>query len=342
MRIRRLFLVWILMVGCTESGPPQKAQRLFLEALDWQQKGKLSMAENLYKQAIGIDSTFYEAHHNLAMVYANKSDTVSALEAFDRTFRHKPGYYLGLLNAWYWAGEWQLHSKRLVIAESLLQYYPDSTQWISFKAEVLLDLGRYSECLTILEKDTVLLAHSYELQNHRGVALYNLKQYAGALRAFNTSDSLKPNQFATVLNKALTFLAMGDFQSARHYLRRVDQNNKSEPLYIHVQYFIKTLLSDVEPVEGDATLPEITDKKLWAMINRTKAFQLFKLNRYREALHLCDKALEADSSIQFVYYLKALTHQALGETHSYQSAKEQACQRKEWDACVANLKIWRP
>jgi tetratricopeptide (TPR) repeat protein len=136
----------------------------------------------------------------------------------------------------------------------------------------------------------------------------------------------------------MTHLALGDFHSAIRTIEASGKYSMGESTNPIIYAFIKAVIySDTSEVI--TKMPKSQDSRLTSLAYRTQAYQLYRRHNYSDALDRCTRALEADTSIAYIYYLRAVLFHALGYEADSRKAKEEACKQEEWDACSNDMVI---
>lgn len=131
-----------------------------------------------FRKSIAASPTAPEAHNNLALALKAAAQHDAALAEFDAAVRLRPDY----VNGWFNRGN------------------------------LLREVGRFEAAI---ESYRTALAHSFadpSIVCQLGVAQYDFAQYEAALASFEAALALDPNYPEAHRNRALVWMARGDFQ----------------------------------------------------------------------------------------------------------------------------------
>ena len=160
------------------------------------QKGDLSGAERLLKQAIKMAPKNSEAYRLLGVNCAFKKDFEEALEMFDRSIKIEPN-------------NWLAHSN---------------------KGNILKDLNRLEDALKSYDKAIALQPNYAEAYNNKGNLFQELKRLQEAVESYDKAIALQPNYAEAYSNKgnALSRLNLLDL-ALEAYEKAMTLGDESDP-----------------------------------------------------------------------------------------------------------------
>ena len=100
------------------------------------------------------------------------------------------------------------YTEALELILEMGRHNPSDFSVIAGKAAILGRLGRFEECIRVLEAALALRPEDYELHHMKGAALYDLGKIPEALAAFDGCLLLKPNFHRAIELKISCLLAL--------------------------------------------------------------------------------------------------------------------------------------
>jgi predicted O-linked N-acetylglucosamine transferase (SPINDLY family) len=177
------------------------------EALALHQAGRLSEAEQLYRNILKQHPSQADSLHLLGVVHLQRGDHREALRQFDLALKIAPKAAAVHANR----GAALLHLRRLEDAlascDRAISFKADCVEAFNTRAAVLISLRRYKEALASSEKAITLKPNYVQALNNRGYALKELNRWTEALASYDHAIALQPdfadahNNRANVLNR---------------------------------------------------------------------------------------------------------------------------------------------
>jgi tetratricopeptide (TPR) repeat protein len=260
------------------------------------QRGQLTKAEQLLKQAIKINPFLAEPNCNLAIALSGLGRFEEALESCDRALAINPNHLLTLSNR----GNILLQLKRpeeaLTTLDRALSIQPNFVDALCNHGSALADLRRYAEAVADFDKLLLVVPDDALALTNRGNALWALERFQDALVDYEKAIALIPDDPVALTSYGSALLY---FRRTEEALAKLDQALKRQPN---------------DPI---------------ALNNRGKA--LAHLGRPHEALASFDRALEVRPD-----YVNALINRgmALGDLKRFDDALESFNQAKTLDPDV--------
>ena len=206
-----------------------------------------------------------------------------------------------------------------LISAPLLQGQQDAEAWNFInKANVLINLERFSEALEASE-EAIRLAPNIALGwNNKAAALDNLGRYLEALEASDEAIRLDPNLALAWYNKGVALTGLGRNTEA---LEAIDNSIELDPSYAYAWRTRAIALgnlgkySDALESANEAARLNPNDAGAWS----TKAKALGYMERYSEALEAIEEAIKIDPNRASLESDKSA---ALGGLERYSEALE--------------------
>jgi|GEM_PF-540736 len=220
-----------------------------------------------------------------------------------------------------------------LISAPLLQGQQDAEAWNFInKANVLINLERYSEALEASDEAIKLAPNIAMGWNNKGAALDNLERYSEALEASEEAIRLDPNLAMAWYNKGVALTGLGRYTEA---LEAIDKSIKLDPNYAYAWRTRAIALgnlgkySDALDSANEAARINPNDAGAWC----TKANALGYMGRYSEALEASDEAIRINPNIAMAWNNKAA---ALDNLERYSEALEASNEAIKLDPNLAN------
>lgn len=194
-----------------------EAKRLFMDALALQEKGDLTQAEVLYRQALLLAPERPSVMNNLAAVCFRLEKYAEAMQLCERLLQINPRDLQALLNLGSCQIGLGLTTEALASYESVLEFRPDDVDALNNLGNALVKLQRPNEALAYLQRALAINPrHLDALQNH-GNALLALGQPKEALASFKRALALAPLDAAVQYKVAIALLFCQEFELAWSY-----------------------------------------------------------------------------------------------------------------------------
>jgi eukaryotic-like serine/threonine-protein kinase len=188
----------------------------------------LRSAINNYERAVALDSTFVRAWAQLARANATYYYNVTPTPAGDEAARRaaeramalapgRPESQLAL--GTYLESVHHEHARALDLFETGLKAAPGNAELLTNAALTEQSLGRWDAALKHLERAGALDPRSPVTARRLAQTLIRLKRYPEAIAAADRGLALAPANLDLLENKAMAYLAQGDFAGAQAVIR---------------------------------------------------------------------------------------------------------------------------
>jgi tetratricopeptide (TPR) repeat protein len=174
--------------------------------------GRHGEAVDAFRRALKIRPGHAGAHNNLGMSLNALGDSAGALEQFQKALRVQPRFvaaHFNLANTLDGTG----HPREAVPAfEAALALQPRFVPALFGLGNALAALGRHDEAIGPYERAIGFDPKFALAWLALGTAHHALGRHAAAVRAFDEALRVRPDLAAAHLNRALTWLTLGDFK----------------------------------------------------------------------------------------------------------------------------------
>ena len=220
--------------GALAAAPTQngEAYRLYLQGEEYRrrpgnERQNFEIAEQLYEQAVSLDSTFAIAYTALADVHgqlywlyglrpARLESERAAAEAARRLAPDLPQTRWAMGMVYYHEQDFRRALKELTAAAEGL---PGSAELWTYVGYAHRRLGQWDQALASFERATTLDPRDAGLMANIGETFLYLHRYRDAIGALNRALELAPDQWAAHLTRARTYLLwQGELDSLRQTL----------------------------------------------------------------------------------------------------------------------------
>ncbi|MFD0590295.1 Hsp70 family protein [Paenibacillus sp. GCM10027627] len=175
------------------------------------------------------------------------------------------------------AGELGRDEESLEYYDAVIALNPDQGVFYNNKSYTLIQLGQFEEALSLAEQAIAyapLFPNGYK---QKANALFGLSRFEECLEACEEALRLNQDYVEVHLIKMKAFTKSGQFEET-------------------LEWFDTAIQSDSK------------EKKYFSLICSAKGEALFSLERFEEAVHICEQALEWDSNTYDAIWCKAVSH----------------------------------
>ena len=205
----------------SRSRPSPDYARLFAQAVDHFQNGRLPEAEKLGARIRKLAPHSHEAAHFLGVIKLQRGDAAAALPLIEAALRLKPGAPDILAhrgNALAMLGRCE---EALAQFDALLAQHPAQAELHFNRGLALASLARHAEAVAAYDRALTLRPDYRAAQLNRGVALQALNRHTEAIAGFEALLARNPADADAAHNAALSRLTVGDYaQGFRQYEAR--------------------------------------------------------------------------------------------------------------------------
>lgn len=191
-----------------------KISSWLVEAFTSHQAGRLSEAEQLYRQILAAQPDHSDSLHLLSVISYQRGDYAQALAQIDLALDKNPGN--GLL--WNQRGLSLQRLKRFEEALSsidrALASWPDHPEALCNRGAALYELKRFADALASYDRALAVRPHYAEAFCYRGSALFQLKRWEEALASYERALAIQPVYAEALSNRGDVLVALKLFDEA--------------------------------------------------------------------------------------------------------------------------------
>jgi predicted O-linked N-acetylglucosamine transferase (SPINDLY family) len=296
----------------------------FARALEFHRKGRLSHAEELYRQVIGAQPNHFDALHLLGVIRYQRGAHAEAIRYIDAALKINPNLASAYNNRGNALGELTLFDKALASYERAIALKPDYVEAITNRGIALAQLKRFEEAVAgynhaiVLKPDdagifynrgnalkdlqrleeavasydqAIALRADYAIAFYnRGNALLESRQFSEALKSYDHAIALKPDQAQAYVNRGIALSELNRLDEAlASYDRAVALQPGYVPAFINCGIVLEKLKRFEEAVASHDQAIAHDPASAEAFMNRGNA--LTALNRFEAAVASYDQAI---------------------------------------------------
>jgi serine/threonine protein kinase/TolB-like protein/Tfp pilus assembly protein PilF len=238
----------------------------------------LRAAIGFYEQAVALDSGFAQAWAQLSrahsLIYANGTPSPQserrAREAAERALRLAPNHPAGHLALGdYFASISPDPDRARQAYEAGLRVAPSNADLLGASALVEISTGKWTEALAHFTRAQALDPRSVTISRRLAYTLIRLRRYPEAMAACDRSLALAPNNAPVLENKAMAYLAQGDLEGARRFIR--DHSAGVDPTVLAASFgnyfdLYWVLEPDLQNLLLRLTPSAFDDRAAWAIV----------------------------------------------------------------------------
>jgi protein O-GlcNAc transferase len=264
-------------------------------------EGKLSEAERLCRDIVGVKNDFFDALHMLAVIQSKLGRKDEALENFDRALAVQPANAEALCNR----GAIQHALNRLTCAltsyENALAVRPDNADAHFRRGNILFELERFEESLLSYERALAQRPDHAEALFGRALTLNQLGRSEAALACYREIVAARPEHAEAHYFCALILHEFGQFEQA---IESYDCSLKLKPHIAEAHYYkglsLQELMRFEEALASYNNALAIEPQHVEAL--NTRGNVLSELKRYEDAILSYERALAARPNYAEVHY----------------------------------------
>lgn len=174
--------------------------------------GRHAEAADAFRRALKIRPGHAGAHNNLGMALNALGDSAGAVEHFQKALRREPRFVAAHFNLANTLDATGYHTQAVAGFEAALALQPQFPPALFGLGNALASQGRYAEAIGPYERAIGFDPKFALAWLALGTAHHALGRHAAALRAFDEALRVRPELAAAHLNRALTWLTLGDFR----------------------------------------------------------------------------------------------------------------------------------
>jgi predicted TPR repeat methyltransferase len=191
-----------------------KPEAAFDQALVFHQAGRVSEAEQMYRQILKDQPNHVDALHLLGVIDHQRGNHAEAVRHIDAALAINPM----LASAFYTRGNalFRLRQFGEAVAsyDQAIALKPDSAETYSNRGLALCELKRFDEGLASYDRAIALKPDCAEAFINRGNTLCELKRFDEALASCNRAIALNPASVEAFNNRGNAFTALKQFEAA--------------------------------------------------------------------------------------------------------------------------------
>jgi predicted TPR repeat methyltransferase len=296
-----------------------EADRLFQQAVDDQQQGRLDEARAAYERILEKFPTYTHVPHLLGTIVGQRGDWYLARRLIESSLVTNAKDADALANLGWALFNLNLQELAVTRCDQALSLQPEHPRALFTRGLALHQLGRFAEAVEAYDKALALRAEMPEALNHRGRALHVLERYEQALASYERAIALLP-AFADAWNNkgsALTMLQRHD--EAREAFQ---QALRLEPRFPEALFNYGLSVQTAERLE-DALEAYETALQLRPAYPEALLYRAHVLQRLRRMPQLALASLDRALALRPDYF-EALQGRAalLGQLDQFQEALE--------------------
>ena len=168
------------------EGLPDHPEAQYLLGMFLQTEGRYQQAEQAYRAAIALDSTFSRAHNALGSVYERTGQLDDAIASMRLAVRYEPesdNAYFGLGNALYGTGRVQ---EAIEAYQQAVRLNPRNSQALNNLGAVHIARGNYDEAIEALQRTLELQPENINAYKNLGLSHYHRGRFAQSRKMFET------------------------------------------------------------------------------------------------------------------------------------------------------------
>lgn len=262
-------------------------QKLYLHASRlYLKRGQVDKAVFYWKRAAGQENigSFLYWLNTCREKQAARKYYGQPVQSFDQTDeRNLESIGLDLLDRGY------AHDALTIFMQLLGQGKADAVLFFNI-GYILSKLDRHGEAVEYYEKAQSMGLNNPGLLNNKGYSLFLLNRFEEAQTCYELARGLDPNDYDILNNLAACYIKTSQQSKALEYLKRVAQNHPGEAtLQNNLAMCLEATGQTHEAViHYDRALQWETNEKNKKVIALNKIKCLVTLEKYQEALSLCD------------------------------------------------------
>ena len=237
-----------------------------------------SEAIKAYEQAIRAEPGYADSYNNLGLIIKKRGNQEEALQRFKQAVKADPDYVEARNNLGVTLQELDQHEAALEHLEKAANISPN-VAFIHFNyAKSLRIQGDLDKALHEYNQAINLKSGYFEAYNNRGNLLEDLHRYEDAKKNYTSAVQLNPNNSLAFSNRGLVEKKLGDYTGAfRDFSKALELENHR---------------------------PGLSDKDLRFRLNVNLGDILVYFQKFSEAMHAYDAALEIQPGSEDVLAFK--------------------------------------
>lgn len=197
----------------------------------YRKQGRLTDAQRIYEEALGINPDYILLHINLSLVYSAQQNNQKAVEILLDGLRRNPAHFKLYNNIGVLYNVMGKYSEAAHYLQKGAMIEPDNAMLHFNLALAYSRLGRLDEAIVHYRRSIALDYDEPESHFNLGLVLYRHGKLQEALQEFLLGTRMNPKHAGTLYNAALIALELGNFQLARELgvrLQSLDQGRADD------------------------------------------------------------------------------------------------------------------
>ena len=212
--------------GLTEVGPSQRPPRdasptrsselasAFSRALVFHQVGRLSAAEEMYRQILKAQPNHFDTLHLLGVIHHQRGDHVAAVCHFDAALKINPALVSAYNNRGIALEQLKRFEEAVASYDQAIILKPGDADIFYNRGNALKELKRFKEAVESYDQAIVLKADYADAFYNRGNALLALRRFGEAIASYDQAIALKPDHVQPYINRGIAFGELKRFDEA--------------------------------------------------------------------------------------------------------------------------------
>jgi Flp pilus assembly protein TadD len=188
------------------------ANQIVRQGMIAHQLGDLPEAERLYKQALAANPNHFEGLHFLGLVVAHGGNPVEGERLVRRSLEVNASKPEAHKNHALMLKSLSRHNEAIEACDAALRLAPGMVDALVIRCNALRELDRFEEALTFVDRAIAVQPNHIVALGARGDILAALGRHDESIEYSNRALALNPNYPQAIYNRALRWLAKGDYE----------------------------------------------------------------------------------------------------------------------------------
>src|SRR6266436_4195969 len=183
----------------------------FDRALLFYQAGRLSEAEQLYRQISNDQPNHFDALHFLGVIHHQRGNHAEAVRHIDAALTINPMLASACNNRGNALGELMRFEEAVANYNQAIAVNPREAGIFYKRGNALKELKRFKEAVASYDQAIALKPDSAETYSNRGIALCELKRFDEGLASYDRAIALKPDCAEAFINRGIALAELKRF-----------------------------------------------------------------------------------------------------------------------------------
>jgi protein O-GlcNAc transferase len=194
--------------------PSAQSASAFVQALGLHRAGRLTEAEEIYRQILKAEPDHFDSLHLLGVVHHQRGDHAKAVRQIDTALRINPDVAHAHCNRGAALERLQSYDAAVASYDRALAIEPDLIEAFHSRGNALYALGRCEAAVASYDRAIALRPDHAEAFNNRGVALAALERFDEAIASYDRAIALKPDYAQAFNNRGNARNELTRFEAA--------------------------------------------------------------------------------------------------------------------------------